>query len=101
MVEDAVHFLSKETMVQAIARSATKVRPFLLQLKTLSFYVFTPRLLLSVLCFCCCLWSQSYLKVILVCKFIDLFYQNGLTLLHKIWMGMPLNWLKNNMVLLD
>ncbi|XP_047260449.1 uncharacterized protein LOC124893508 [Capsicum annuum] len=28
MVEDAVHFLSKETMIQAIARSATKVQPF-------------------------------------------------------------------------
>ncbi|KAM3217858.1 hypothetical protein P3L10_027301 [Capsicum annuum] len=26
MVEDAVHFLSKETMIQAIARSATKIR---------------------------------------------------------------------------
>ena len=26
MLEDAVHFLSKETVVQAIARSATKVR---------------------------------------------------------------------------
>lgn len=30
-MEDAVHFLSKETVVQAIARSATKVSSILLQ----------------------------------------------------------------------
>jgi len=29
MMEDAVHFLSKETVVQAITRSATKVSYFL------------------------------------------------------------------------
>lgn len=34
MMEDAVHFLSKETVVQAIARSATKV--CLLRLQTCS-----------------------------------------------------------------
>lgn len=28
MMEDAVHFLSKETVIQAIARSATKVCKF-------------------------------------------------------------------------
>jgi len=28
MMEDAVHFLSKETVIQAIARSATKVSKF-------------------------------------------------------------------------
>lgn len=37
MVEDAVHFLSKETVVQAIARSATKVRPLDLLVKVLIF----------------------------------------------------------------
>ena len=31
MMEDAVHFLGKETVVQAIARSATKVCLLLLQ----------------------------------------------------------------------
>lgn len=35
MVEDAVHFLSKETVVQAIARSATKVGSFLINSKML------------------------------------------------------------------
>lgn len=30
MMEDAVHFLSKETVIQAIARSATKVNNFVM-----------------------------------------------------------------------
>lgn len=36
MMEDAVHFLSKETVVQAIARSATKVCLLLLQTYSLA-----------------------------------------------------------------
>lgn len=41
MMEDAVHFLSKETVVQAIARSATKV--------CLAIYLLDPLFISSVL----------------------------------------------------
>lgn len=41
MMEDAVHFLSKETVVQAIARSATKV--------SLAVYLLNPLFISSVL----------------------------------------------------
>lgn len=37
MVEDAVHFLSKDTVVQAIARSATKVGSFFINLPSFNF----------------------------------------------------------------
>lgn len=37
MVEDAVHFLSKDTVVQAIARSATKVLSLFIKLPSFNF----------------------------------------------------------------
>lgn len=42
MMEDAVHFLSKDTVVQAITRSATKVHMIWLQTALLALLVYVP-----------------------------------------------------------